>query len=481
MNATAAAAVSRATILRRDELVADLLKIVRDGRVIKDEQGRRVYGIHAFDTPSALPLAVVLPGSVREVSQVLRFCYESGLKVFPRGAGTSLVGGTVAAEDGIVLCLSLMDRVLEIDPFNRLARVEAGIVNAAVSAATAAVGLRYAPDPASRFSSTIGGNIATNAGGARAVRFGATDQHVLGLKIVLIDGEIIELGGGELEASGFDLVGMLTGSEGMLGVIVEAVLRVIPKPEGRGAIVLGFQSVSAAVSCAADLANTIELSAMEVFDRQVVSICEEFSSANLPCDCEAVLVMEFEGGPDEVVAVAKSISAAVQSYTPTSRQELFEEQHIDRVWRTLDAAFSALGRLGAVRCVDVAVPPVRLAGSMLHVGGIAARHGLRGASMCRVAEGIVRSVFLYDGADPEDVARVEQAMVEVAQMTSEVGGVLAGEHGIGIAKRELLRLQLLESDLMFQMRLKSTFDTEWLLNNGKVYPLADQIAHMAAT
>ena len=189
---------------------------------------------------SALPLAVVLPGSVREVSQVLRFCYESGLQVFPRGAGTSLVGGTVAAEDGIV-CLSLMDRVLEIDPFNRLARVEAGIVTAAVSAAAAAVGLRYAPDPASRYTPTIGGNIATDAGGARALRFGATDQHVLGLKIVLIDGEIIELGGGELEASGFDSVGMLTGSEGMLGVIVEAILRVIPKPEARGAIMLGFQ------------------------------------------------------------------------------------------------------------------------------------------------------------------------------------------------------------------------------------------------
>ena len=183
-----------------------------------------------FNADVALPLAVVLPGSIREVSQVLRYCYEAGLKVVPRGAGTSLVGGAVAAEDGIVLCLSLMDRVLEVDPANRLVRVEAGISNAAVSAAASAYGLRYAPDPSSRFSSTIGGNIATNAGGMRAVLFGSTDRHILGLKIVLIDGEVIEVGGGELEASGFDLIGLFVGSEGMLGVVVEAVLRIIPKP-----------------------------------------------------------------------------------------------------------------------------------------------------------------------------------------------------------------------------------------------------------
>ncbi len=481
MNAIAVPAVNQATLLRREELVSALRDFVRDGRVIHDEPGRRVYGADALNADVSLPLAVVLPGSIREVSQVLRYCYEAGLKVVPRGAGTSLVGGAVAAEDGIVLCLSLMDRVLEIDPANRLVRVEAGIPNAAVSEAASAYGLRYAPDPSSRLSSTIGGNIATNAGGMRAVLFGSTDRHILGVKIVLIDGEVIEVGGGELEASGFDLIGLFVGSEGMLGVIVEAVLRIVPKPEGRGVIMLGFQSVSAAISCAAGLADVAAPSAMEVFDRQVVSVCEEFASANLPCDGDALLVMEFEGQRDEFNTVIDAVSAVANGFAPIHEQAITDEQQINRIWRALDAAFTALGRLGSVRCVDVVVPPSRLAESMLQIGDVAARHGLRGASLCRPMEGVVRSVLLYDGANPDDVDRVDEAMVDVTKMTREIGGVLAGEHGIGLAKREMLTHRLANSDLVFQMRLKSAFDTEWLLNNGKVYPLAEQAAQASAT
>ncbi len=480
MSAIAAPAVSRATLLRRDEMVSALLEIVRDGRVIQDIQGRRVYAVDAFGAYGALPLAVILPGSVREVSQVLRYCYEVGLKVFPRGAGTSLVGGAVAAEDGIVLCLSLMNRVLEIDPPNRLVRVEAGITNAAVSDAVAQRGFRYAPDPASRLASTIGGNIATNAGGARALQTGPTVQHVLALKIALIDGEIIELGGGELEASGFDLVGLIVGSEGMLGVVVEAALRVVPKPESRRVILLGFQSVSAAIACAANLATAFAPSAMEVIDRQVVAVSEDFATAGLPRDVDALVLIEFEGHTDEIAVVSGSTLAAAEVYAPTCRQDITDAGQIDRVWRAFDSALTALGRLGTVRCVDVAVPPARLAEAMLHIGGVAARHGLRGASMCRAVEGIVRSVFLYNGDDPHDAARVDEAIADVARMTLEIGGVLAGEHGVGVAKREALRYRLADSDLAFQMRLKSAFDTEWLLNNGKVFPLAEQVTQVSA-
>ena len=220
---------------------------------------------------------------------------------------------------------------------------------------------------------------------------------------------------------------------------------------------------------------------MEVFDRQVVTVCEEFAAAGLPCDGDALLVLEYEGQLDAFDTVIAAVSAVANGFAPIHQQEITDEQQINRIWRALDAAFTALGRLGSVRCVDVAVPPSRLAESMQQIGGIAARHGLRGASLCRPMEGVVRSVLLYDGTNPDDVDRVDDAMIEVARMTREVGGVLAGEHGIGLAKREVLTHRLANSDLVFQMRLKSAFDTEWLLNNGKVYPLAEQAAQVSAT
>lgn len=479
MTLIAAPAASRATLQRRDEILAGLAEVVQAGRLIGDEQGRRVYAVDAFAGHAALPLAVVLPGSVREVSQVLRFCYEAGVKVVPRGAGTSLVGGAGGPEDGIILCLSLMNNVLEIDAANRLVRVEAGITTAAVSAAVAGVGLRYAPDPSSRQVSTIGGNIATNAGGPRALLFGATSRQVLGLKVVLLDGEVIELGGGELEASGFDLIGLLLGAEGMLGVVVEAALRVIPEPEGRRVVLLGFQSISEAVTCAGTLVAGAVPTAIEVFDRQVVAACEDFASAALPRDVEALLVAEVEGHADEIADMADALVLAAEGAAPTGREIIADADRIAHVWRAFDSALTALCRLGAARCVDVAVPPARLAEAMLHIGGVAARHGLRVANMCRAAEGIVRSVILYDGVDPKAGARVDDAIGDVARAMPEFAGVLAGEHGIGVAKREVFGYRLAAPDLAFQMRLKSAFDAEWLLSSGKVFPLAAQVEHVS--
>ncbi|MGI9477155.1 MAG: FAD-binding oxidoreductase [Hyphomicrobiaceae bacterium] len=466
--------------MRRHEFVSALSRMVTVGRVIEDEQGCGVYAVDAFGGHAGQPLSVVLPGNVREVTQVLRFCYESGLKVFPRGAGTSLVGGAVGAADGIVLCLSLMNRVLELDPDNRLVRVEAGISTAAISTAAAGKGLRYAPDPASKCATTIGGNIATNAGGARAVRFGATEQHVLALKLALIDGEVIELGGGELESSGLDLVGFVVGSEGLLGVVVEATLRLVPEPPARRVILLGFQSMSAAIACAGQIATSVAVTAMEVFDRQVVNVCEDFANAALPRDVDALLAIEIEGGEDDVAALGATVLSRAENAAPTAQVDVADVAHIDRIWHAFDAAFTALGRLGTVQCVDIAVPPSRLAESMSKIGDIAAHHNLGGASMCRALEGIVRSVFLYDSANPDEVARVSEAMADVARMTREIDGVLAGEHGIGIAKRDALTYKLAAHDMNLHLRLKSAFDTEWLLNNGKVYPLAEQATHAQA-
>lgn len=474
MNAIAEPVVNRAVVLRRDEFVAHLHGLVPIGDVIHDEQGRRVYACDAFQAYQAMPLAVVLPATVREVSQVLRYCYEVGLKVFPRGAGTSLVGGATGAADGIVLCLSRMNRVLDTNLSDRLIRVEAGITNAAVSNSVAQHGFRFAPDPASRQASTIGGNIATDAGGPRGVVAGATGQHVLGVKIVLVDGEVIELGGGEIEASGLDLVGLIVGSEGMLGVVVEATLRIVPAPETRRLLLLGFQSVLSAVACAGRVASTVAVpTALEVLDRDAVSGCEDYGELGLPRDVEGLLVVEVEGHAEEVQSMAELVQQAAETYRPVGHLDVTDDAQVAKYWSVLDAAYTGLSRLGTVRCVDLAVPPARLVEAMTEVGSIASRYGLRGASMCRAAEGIVRSVLLYNNGDPEEVARVDDAMADIARMTANMGGVLAGEHGIGVAKRDVIGYQLSEADLFFGMRLRSAFDAEWLLSHGKVYPLVD--------
>jgi len=472
--------VGRNVSLRRNDKVAAMQALVPEGRLIYDEQGRGVYAGDAFGAISALPLAVVLPASVREVSNVLRYCFEIGLGVCLRGGGTSLTGAAVSGEDAIVLCLSRMARVHDVDVDSRLVRVEAGATNADVSQAAAVHGMRFVPDPDSAAVSTVGGNIATNAGGPRALRYGPTGAHVLALKVVLIDGEVVEIGGGELDASSFDLVGLMLGSEGLLGVIVEATLRVLPRPEATHLVVLGFDSVVAAINCASAIEATgLSPSAIELFDRQVARVCEAFSGAGLPQTAEAVLLVEVEGYASELVEKSAVVRKAVQKFAPTEHRDISDPDEISRLWQACRSAFTALGRVDAVRCIDIAVPPSRLADAMVGVGEIAARHGLRGANMCRAAHGIIRSVFLYDADNQDEQHRIAVAFGDIARLVVELDGDLAGEHGIGLAKRAVLGYQLGQSDLALQERLKSAFDPQWLLGDGKVFEAPIQTPELA--
>lgn len=460
---------SRAILQRRGELVAMLHGLVPLGRVLHETEGRHAYEGDASSAHRSLPLAVVMPASTREVSGVLRYCYEVGIKVYPRGAGTSLTGGAVGREDGIVLCFSRMNRILDVDIANRQVRAEAGATNSQISAAVAARGLMFAPDPASRAVATIAGNIATDAGGACAMAYGPTSRHVLALTVVLVNGEIVELGGGELESSGYDLAGLLFGAEGTLGVVVEAVVGVVPRPEQRALTLLGFPTVAGAIACAEGLrASDARLTALELMDNRVVTVCEDFAGAGLPTDVEALLIVAYEGDADEIKRQADLIHHAAVAHAPIHQSVRNGNAAIDAVWRATDGALAALGRFGQVHCIDIAVPPARLAEAIAAIAEIASRHGLRGANLCRAGEGIIRAVLLYDAEQPQEVERIDAAMSEVAGITTSLGGGLAGEHGIGIAKRDIVSLP----DIELHRRLKSTFDAEWLLNDGKVYPIA---------
>jgi glycolate oxidase len=471
MSAIAAPVANRAIKLRRDELVANLHGLVPLGRIVHDEPGRQVYAADAFGGYSALPLAVVMPANVREISQVMSCCCETGLKVFPRGAGTSLCGGATAAEDGIVLCLSRMNEILQFNVEDRSIRVQAGISNAAVSRVAAAHGLCFAPDPSSRVAATIGGNIATNASGARVGHLGATAQHVTAMKLVLSDGEVVDIGSGELEASGLALAGLIIGSEGQLGVVAEATLQLIPMPDHRRLVLLGFHNIPTALSCAAGFAaSRVQPEAIELMDREAIAVCEEFAGAGLPLDVEALLLIEITGAADELADFATEVLQIADTYGPSKWLDIDAAAEVDQIWLACDAAFSALGRRGGVRCLDFSVPPAQLARAVAQVDEIASRYQLRGAHLCRAIEGIVRSVFFVDGTDD---ARVQAAIAEVLKVAVRLGGSVSAEHGVGAAKRDLIASHFEESGLNLHLRLKSVFDPEWLLNYGKVYPLMD--------
>src|SRR5262245_22816172 len=289
-----------AIVSRRADIARQLKKLVPEALLIADQEGRRTFETDALTAYRCLPLAVVLPGSTEEVSKVLRFCHENQIKVVPRGAGTSLTGGALPLEDSIVLCLSRMSKVLEVDTDNRVARVEAGVTNIGITDAAAGEGFFYAPDPSSQIACTIGGNVATNSGGAHCLKYGVTTNNVLGVRMVLMNGEIVDIGGVSLDAPGYDFLALVAGSEGQFGVVTEVTVRLLKAAEGARPMLIGFGSNENAGACvAAIIAAGIVPVALEFMDRPAIHVCEHFVAAGYPLDVEALLIVEVEGSDDE--------------------------------------------------------------------------------------------------------------------------------------------------------------------------------------
>jgi len=453
--------------------VRELVRLLGSDAVISDADGRRTYETDALTAYSALPLAVVLPRTTEDVSRTLSFCRQHGIKVFPRGAGTSLCGGALPAEDGIVLCLSRMTKVLEIDFDNRYARVEAGVTNLAVSQAVSHRGFFYAPDPSSQLACTIGGNIATNSGGAHCLKYGVTLNNVLGVTVVLIDGEIVELGGPHLDSAGYDLLGLMIGSEGQLGVVTEATVRILRATSGARPMMLGFSSAATAARCvAAIVASGILPVAIEYMDRTAISVCEDFASAGYPRDAEALLIVEVEGFETEIDVLLERISAIAAPFMPTTVSVSDGPEHSARIWLGRKSIAGAIGRISESYCMDGAIPLSRLAEVLEKITVICGNHGLRVANILHAGDGNLHPMILYDANNDDEADRAEQAGAEILTLCVEVGGCLSGEHGIGLEKRDLMRLQFSDADLALQMHIKAVYDPDWLLNPGKVFPLA---------
>ncbi|MFA9474305.1 MAG: FAD-linked oxidase C-terminal domain-containing protein [Filomicrobium sp.] len=462
----------KATLSRSAEIIADLKRLAGEVAVIADEDGRRTFETDGLTAYRAMPLAVVLPDTTELVAEVLRYCHSEKIKVVARGAGTSLCGGALPLEDAVVIGVSRMSKVLEIDYDNRFARVESGITNLAISKAVAEEGFFYAPDPSSQLACTLAGNLAMNSGGAHCLKYGVTTNNVLGAKVVLMDGEILELGGPHLDAEGYDLLGLMIGSEGQFGIITEATVRILRAAEGARPMLLGFASSEAAGACvSAIIATGIIPVAIEFMDRPAIEVCESFAKAGYPMDAEALLIVEVEGSEEEINDRLAQISCIAAAYNPTTIQVSSGAAQSAKIWKGRKSAFGAIGRISDYYCMDGTIPLSRLPEVLRGIGEICAAHKLRVANIFHAGDGNLHPLILYDANDEASAERAELAGAEILSLCVEVGGCLTGEHGVGIEKRDLMTKQFSEAELMLQMHIKTVFDPDWLLNPGKVFPL----------
>jgi glycolate oxidase len=467
-------------IARRKEIAAALRSIVSPEAVIDAEPARRAYesdGLAAYRQP---PLVAVLPSTVAEVAAVLRYCKAEGIKVVPRGAGTSLSGGALPLADGVLLGMAKFNKIVEIDYPNRCAVVQPGVTNLAISQAVDADGFYYAPDPSSQIACTIGGNVAENSGGVHCLKYGLTTNNLLGIEIVTIDGEVIRIGGKHLDSEGYDLLGIMTGSEGLLGVVTEVTVRILRKPTTARAVLVGFASAEDAGNCvAAVIGAGIIPGGMEMMDRPAIHAAEAYARSGYPLDVEALLIVELDGPAVEVDHLLTVVEKLARENRAVSLRVSQTEAERLGFWAGRKAAFPAVGRISPdYYCVDGTIPRGRLAQVLNEMAVLAERHGLRVANVFHAGDGNLHPLILYDANRPGEVEQAEALGVDILKLCVEVGGVLTGEHGVGVEKRDLMGTMFDETDLAHQERLKCAFDPDGLLNPGKVFPELHRCAEL---
>lgn len=467
-------------LARRAQIADDLRGIVPGEGVIADEDELRPYESDGLTAYRTLPLIVVLPETVEQLAEVMRYCKRNKLKVVPRGAGTSLSGGALPLADGILLGLGKFNRILEVDYDNRCARVQPGVTNLAITKAVEGDGFYYAPDPSSQIACSIGGNVAENSGGVHCLKYGLTTNNLLGVEIVTIDGEVIRLGGKHLDAAGFDLLGLMTGSEGLLGVVTEVTVRILPKPETARALLIGFPSSEAAGDAVAGvIADGIIPGGMEMMDAPAIKAAEEFVRAGYPLDVEALLIVELDGPEAEVDHLIERVRAIAEEKGAVSIRVSQSEEERNSFWAGRKAAFPAIGRISPdYYCMDGTIPRNQLPTVLSRMRELSEKHGLGVANVFHAGDGNLHPLIMYDANKPGELERAEAFGSDILTLCVEVGGVLTGEHGVGVEKRDLMGSMFTETDLNQQQRVKCAFDPDGLLNPGKVFPTLHRCAEL---
>jgi glycolate oxidase len=467
-------------LARREAIVAALRRIVPGEGVIAHEREMRPYESDGLTAYRQLPMVVVLPETTGQVSAVLRYCHQEGLKVVPRGAGTSLSGGALPLADGVLLGMAKFNRIREIDFANRVAVVEPGVTNLAVSQAVDHAGFYYAPDPSSQIACTIGGNVAENSGGVHCLKYGMTTNNVLGCELVLITGEVVRLGGKHLDAEGYDLLGIVTGSEGLLGVVTEVTVRILKKPETARAVLVGFPASEDAGDCVAKIIGAgIIPGGMEMMDKPAIHAAEAFVQAGYPLEVEALLIVEVDGPQAECDHLIERVSEIARACRAVTLKVSTSEQERLLFWAGRKAAFPAVGRISPdYYCMDGTIPRAKLPLVLNRMRAMSEKYGLQVANVFHAGDGNLHPLILYDANRTGELERAEQFGADILKLCVEVGGVLTGEHGVGVEKRDLMPTMFSEIDLAQQQRLKCAFDAKGLLNPGKVFPQLHRCAEL---
>ena len=469
-----------AVLNRRAEIVAALKLIIPGEGVIDAARQMSVYESDGLTAYKQMPMVVVLPETVPQVSEVLRYAHDNGIKIVPRGAGTSLSGGALPLEDGILLGMAKFNRIVEIDFENRCAVVQPGVTNLGITNAVEHKGFYYAPDPSSQIACTIGGNVAENSGGVHCLKYGLTANNVLGIEMVLITGEVMRLGGKHLDSEGYDLLGLMTGSEGLLGVVTEVTVRILQKPETARAVLVGFPSNESAGQCVADIISAgIIPGGMEMMDRPAIHAVEEFVHADYPLDVEALLIVELDGPQVEVDHLIERVTAiAKKNKSKTLRISNSEAERV-LFWAGRKAAFPAVGRISPdYMCMDGTIPRKKLPQVLSGITKLSKKYGLDVANVFHAGDGNLHPLILFDANRQGELDRAEQFGADILRLCVKVGGVLTGEHGVGVEKRDLMPEMFTQIDLDQQLRLKCAFDDQGLLNPGKVFPQLHRCAEM---
>lgn len=464
----------------RETLAARLRQLLPEDAVIADEEALRPYAGDALTAYRQQPRVVALPGSIEEVQRVMALCAAEGVPVVARGAGTGLSGGALPDEAGVLLVLARMNRILELDPKARTARMEPGVRNLAISEAAAPHGLYYAPDPSSQIACSIGGNVAENSGGVHCLKYGLTVHNLLGVKLVTADGELLQIGGGVLDGPGLDLLALVTGSEGLLGVVVEVTVRLLPQPLATQVVLAAFDDVAVAGAAVSEvISRGIVPAGMEMMDRLAIAAAEDFVAAGYPRDAAAMLLCELDGEQQEVEADVAKVSEILRAAGASSIRVAVDAAERARFWAGRKAAFPAVGRIAPdYYCMDGTIPRRHLAEVLTEIGRLSEQFGLAVANVFHAGDGNLHPLILYDANAEGELQRAEALGARILELCVAVGGSITGEHGVGIEKIDQMCVQFSAVELARFHGLKAAFDPAGRLNPGKAVPTLARCAEL---
>jgi glycolate oxidase len=470
--------VDQTIIQKKIFIFNELKKLINSDNVLSHDSEIKPYETDALAAYKQKPLAVVLPENTEEVSQILKFCYKENIKVVPRGAGTGLSGGALPLQDAILISLTKFNKILEIDFENKCVVTQPGVTNLSITNAVQHKGFYYAPDPSSQLACSIGGNVAENSGGIHSLKYGTTTNNILGVELILMDGTICRLGGKTLDQEGYDLLGLICGSEGLLGIITEVTVKILKKPQTVKAALIGFPTIEDGGHCVSEIISKgIVPAGMEIMDKALIEATDNFSKAGYPRDAEVLLIVELDGTVSEVEELINKVSDICKKNNSSSIKLSQNEKERLSFWAGRKAAFPACGAMAPdYYCMDGSIPRGKLAEALSEIKKLSKKYNLLVANCFHAGDGNLHPLIMFDGSKKEELKKTEEFGAEILKMCVKLGGVLTGEHGVGIEKRELMCEMFNDNDIQQQLKIKEALDEKNLLNPGKVYPILRKCA-----